>query len=256
MSYTILYRSMFVKVSSERYIPLYESGSNNCYDVMWNGRMRRERSWSHYYPCGLRGDRKALPFFDARELTSLFEKDLDDAVYCGLTVSGIRCTEKKDLMNYWQRAIKRAKTFEELKAASIDLKVTDVNYGPEAEHYSCNVSNEEELIKAWQECLAKCGNASVKPTTDVSDFWYRQLYPKQPKVVKKHNAGYVVTINSSYISRVTPRKFHYTPYAEYAHVYPQHSTADKLQQRIQRAGYPSTVIPVRKNADGKWEKAA
>lgn len=256
MSYTILYRSMFVKVSNERYIPLYESGSNNCYDIMWNGRMRRERSWSHYYPSGLRGDRKVLPFFDARELTSLFEKNLDDAVYYGMTVSGIRCTEKKDLMNYWQRAIKRAKTFEELQAASIDLMVTDMNYGPEAEHYLCNVSNEEELIKAWRECLAKCGTASVKPTTDVSDFWYRQLYPKQPKVVKPRSEGYVVTINGHYIMRKTPRKFHYTYHLEYAHVYPQRSTAEKLQQRVLRAGYTSEVYAVRKTDNGQWEKAA
>ena len=256
MSYTILYRSMFVKVSSERYIPLYESGSNNCYDIMWNGRMRRERSWSNYYPSGLRGDRKILPFFDASELMAIMEKDLDNAVYCGLTVSGIRCAEKKDLMNYWNRAIKRARTFEELQAANIQLQVTDMNYGPEAAHYACVVKDEEELVKAWDECIAKCGTAEVVPVGDVSDFRYRQLYPKQPKVVKPRSEGYIVTISGHYISSVTSRKFHCTSSMEYAHHYPSRATAEKLKQRIERSNYSSEVIHVRKKDDGFWEKVA
>ena len=42
MSYTIFYRSMFVKTSDNKYIPIIEGGDNNCYEA---GSMRRARSW-------------------------------------------------------------------------------------------------------------------------------------------------------------------------------------------------------------------
>lgn len=254
MSYTILYRSMFVKVSNERYIPLYESGDNNVWEC---DNRRRARSWGHYYPCGLRGDHKTLPFFTEHELLAIMESDLDQAVYCGLTVSGIRCTDKKDLMNYWSRGIKRAKTFEEFEAADIQLQVKDLNwYNSDKPHYSRHVNSEEELIKAWNECVEQCGNAEVRPVYNVSDYEYRQLYPKQLKVEKPRNEGYVVTINGYYVKKVTPRRFTYTYAMEYAHHYPSRSTAEKLKQRIERSNYSSEVIHVRKKDNGFWEKVA
>ena len=47
MSYSILYRSMFVKLSDGRFIPMMEMGDNNVYDASWRGRARRSRSWSN-----------------------------------------------------------------------------------------------------------------------------------------------------------------------------------------------------------------
>ena len=46
MSYTILYRRLFVKLPSQRYIFFIEAGDNNVYDRNYlTGRERRERSW-------------------------------------------------------------------------------------------------------------------------------------------------------------------------------------------------------------------
>ena len=41
MSYSILYRSMFVKMSNGKYIPMMEMGDNNVYDAYG----KRSRSW-------------------------------------------------------------------------------------------------------------------------------------------------------------------------------------------------------------------
>ena len=257
MSHTILYRTMFVKVSNERYIPLYESGSNNCYDILWNGRMRRERSWGHYYPDNLRGSHKLLPFYIEQELICLMESDVEQAMYCGTCICGKPNAGRNDLINYWRRGIKRAKTFEELKAAGIQLVVKDMNYGPEAPHYSCNVESEEDLIKAWKECMEKCGSAECMPSNDdVSEWAYKRLYPPQRKMAKEHNAGWVVTLNGRYVAKVSPRRFWFGYGLDSAHIYPQRATAEKLQQRIQRASYTSEVHPVRKNENGRWELAA
>ena len=47
MSYSILYRSMFVKLSDGRFIPMMEMGDNNVWDCSYGGRARRSRSWSN-----------------------------------------------------------------------------------------------------------------------------------------------------------------------------------------------------------------
>ena len=47
MSYSILYRSMFVKLSDGRFIPMMEMGDNNVYDTTYSGKARRSRSWSN-----------------------------------------------------------------------------------------------------------------------------------------------------------------------------------------------------------------
>lgn len=46
MSYSILYRSMFVKVRDDKYIPMVECGDNNVWDYNYGcGRAKRSRSW-------------------------------------------------------------------------------------------------------------------------------------------------------------------------------------------------------------------
>ena len=46
MSYSILYRSMFVKLSDGRFIPMMEMGDNNVWDCLYGrGRAKRSRSW-------------------------------------------------------------------------------------------------------------------------------------------------------------------------------------------------------------------
>ena len=48
MSYSILYRSMFVKMSDGRFIPMMEMGDNNVWECNYGrGRDRRSRSWSN-----------------------------------------------------------------------------------------------------------------------------------------------------------------------------------------------------------------
>ena len=46
MSYSILYRSMFVKMSNGKYIPMMEMGDNNVWDY-GRGHAKRSRSWSN-----------------------------------------------------------------------------------------------------------------------------------------------------------------------------------------------------------------
>ena len=45
MSYEIIYNKQFVKLNETEFIPIVLIGSNNCYDILPNGRQRRERNW-------------------------------------------------------------------------------------------------------------------------------------------------------------------------------------------------------------------
>ena len=47
MSYEIIYRKQFIKVSDTEFIPMLLMGSNNCYENRYNGKMRRERDWQN-----------------------------------------------------------------------------------------------------------------------------------------------------------------------------------------------------------------
>ena len=63
MSYTILYRSMFVKLSNGKYIPMMEMGDNNVYEPSYGkGKAKRVRDWSNVNLC------KGKKFFDEFEL--------------------------------------------------------------------------------------------------------------------------------------------------------------------------------------------
>lgn len=52
MSYTILYRRLFVKMPDGTFVALVQSGDNNVYDTdLLTGRERRSRSWSSWHFC-------------------------------------------------------------------------------------------------------------------------------------------------------------------------------------------------------------
>ena len=256
MSHTILYRTMFVRLADGFFIPIYEAGSNNCYDPWRN---RRTRDWQHYYPCYLRHDSKSLPFFTEQELIALITRDLGHAEYCGTAISGKPNANRTDLLNYWKRGIKRAKTIAEISNAGIDLQVTDTNYGSDAKHYTQVVSNFAQLVVAWNECITQCGSAEVIPVGEVHDWQYRQLYPPKPKVVAAHDKGYVVQFGYEYVSKMTSRRLFHNGYINCAKVYTTRPAAEKVAQRI-RKGFPTItnepkVIVVNK-IDGKWHPAA
>ena len=259
MSYSILYRSMFVKMNDGRFIPLIESGSNNCWDPYRN---RRSRSWSHHYACYLRNeDHKSLPLFEANQLMELVTAYAGKAMYYGTHVSGRSETTEQDFINYWKRSINRAKTIDELRAAGILLEIKDCNWcKDDAPHYERSIHSYEELVEAWQECMDKCGNACCRPYCgDVSDYENSRLYPKQTKPKVNHTAGLVVKIGYNFVSKMTPRHLHYSGYMQYANIYASRSSAEKVVERIKTRYTQITetpeIIPVRKDAEGWWKAA-
>ena len=98
MSYTIFYRSMFVKLSSGKYIPMMEMGSNNVYEGSYGrGKAKRVRNWSNM--C-LNREQK---FFDETEIrNNLAEWN-----------KGVEKKRENDLLNGddWQKDAAKNGTF-------------------------------------------------------------------------------------------------------------------------------------------------
>lgn len=107
MSYEIVYNRQFLRVD-DKVIPLALHGSNNCYEMTYNGRERRERYWSPLY-C----DSNRLPIFSEDELMeyaqSLCNGSTEHFVRNGKWIDDTR------LIRFFRNGIKNAKTIEELK---------------------------------------------------------------------------------------------------------------------------------------------
>lgn len=258
MSYTIWYRTLFVKVSNERFIPLFENGDNNVWECETG---RRSRSWNHYVTAYLSKDPHRLPFVHEQELVDAIAKKAKDFEYYGTHISGKSITTCNDYINYWKRGCRRAKTFEELANAGIHLEVKDCNWcDSDKPHYTKMVNNEEELVEAWNECVSLCGNAMCRPIGKVSEWEYKRLYPPKPKATKQHEKGYVVAFGYDYVTKMSARRLWHNSYLPYAKKYTSRSAAEKVVERLKSRWTlyaEPKVIEVHKDKEtGTWKQAA
>lgn len=108
MSYTIVYNRQFLKID-DKIIPLVLYGSNNCYEIMWRGRKRRERSWNPMYL----GSNKLIAITE-KELMKLVE-ECSDGTCQEHFMRNNKFVDDKGLIRFFQNGIKNAKTIEEMK---------------------------------------------------------------------------------------------------------------------------------------------
>lgn len=243
---------MFIKLCG-LYIPLYESGSNNCYEPAHN--MRRERVWSHHLPCCLRGDNKSMPLFTESELMTLVSSNVEEQIDCGTAIYGNPRAGRTALINYWQRGIDRARTFSAFRAAGIELQVTSGNY---PSPYTRQVSDYDQFVVAWDECIKQCGSARLVPVGIVTEMQYRALNPPVTKKRIIHNIGYVVRFGGNYVHKMTPRHLFHIGYLNDAHVYTTRTAAEEVVQRIRRCfpGITDPKVIVVNNVKGRWQQTA
>lgn len=259
MSYNIWYRTLFVKVSNEKAIPILEIGCNNLRDACTN---KRVREWTISLPLSLRGELKSLPFFSEQELVGIVEAAADELEYCGEKISGQCIMSKRAYANYFKRAFRKAKSFEELADKGIYIEVHDCNWLDASKpHYCKTVNNEKEFIEAWNECIATCGKAICRPCANVSDEQYKRLYPPVQKAKKQHNSGFIVSYHGDYIHKISSRTLWRIPNLAYAKIYTSKAIAQKVTQRILKGWICEEndlqVIPVKLDqATGLWKLSA
>lgn len=278
MSYTILYRSMFVKLSDGRFIPMVEMGDNNVWEA---GNQRRARDWQQWHI----GERKAFPAYTKEEIIADVERMINSekhrvgqpyadyehkegvyteqeiekrwGYYSGIAVAGRHCndTSAQQVRNFFLKGFEQAVSFDEDSDLKIVLHCAFWTEKPVRTERR-KVSSEQELIAAWDEMTGWGPDVWLGYDWDVNWLYDRHRKKAPKREPKERQSGFVVTINGHYIKKVTPRRFQYAYNIDYAHIYPLRATAEKLQRRIQRSNYSSEVHYVEKNADGSWRLAA
>ena len=281
MSHTILYRSLFVKLRSGKYLPIVESGDNNVYE--YNNR-RRARSWQndgslyifsnrHYdltadeIMAGIENmindDKKRYvgqltDRYDKECTTRYTEEDVerDYSYFSGLTLSscGNKWASANQIRNFFKRAIENA-----VDADEVDFVVSWYTGYPHCEHRY--PSTEAELWDAIREGLAggyypwiSCSNAdSILYARQIkrSNEYCKKRYER----AKARKKGYAVTIDCNYLFKATPRRFILCGGVKEAHIYATLASAEKVRDRIIRCKYTSKIVEVERDENGKWKEA-
>ncbi|MBR6128883.1 MAG: hypothetical protein IKQ07_04530 [Bacteroidaceae bacterium] len=277
MSYTIFYRSMFVKTSDNKFIPMIESGDNNVWEA---GSQRRAREWHN---CGwltrenytlnsaelMHGVEQMIDSVKEQYVGKLKDKYNKDCTerwteqevekqfgyFEGLAIGGkwTGKTSAQMLRNFFRKGMERA--------VNIDEVTLNVHWCTEFPHYEQRYPrNEAELMEAIKEGQ----DAGHRVWIDYSNWeaerlWnLRQAQTKVHREKKEHLTGFVVTFRGSYVRKMSSRRLWSYPYLQHAKRYTSRSTAEKVVERIKR-GWTDPgevkVIAVRKNGD-IWEAVA
>lgn len=272
MSYSILYRSMFVKMSDGKYIPMIESGDNNVWEC---DNRRRARSW--YQADFIAKGRVCLtaeeimagvenfinsvkqsnmarpkPEYDGGDGATYYtEKEIESrfGYFDGISIYGkySSLTTAQQIRNFFKKGIERAVPFGE-----ISLNVHWCVKYPDYERR--NPKTEDEFFAAVKEGQdAGCQVwVAYNYTWEIERVWATKKKETTRKKVKvERTTGYVVTCDYRYLVRAGSRNFKVNPYVEYAHVYPSLANAEKMQKRILRT-YKSEIYEVIK-VNGRWQ---
>ena len=275
MSYSIFYRSMFVRLSDGRYIPMIESGDNNVWEA---NRKRRARSWHQAAFIGkkqyaftkeeiLEGVEdfinrvkseyvgKIKPDYRGGDgVITYTDKEIEQSFgnYDTLSIYGKNCftTTAQHVRNFFKKGIERAISFNDTGLRVYwRVKYPDYDY-----RYP---KTEDELFAAIKEGE----NAGADVWIDFVEPWaVERLWCEKKRETAKarkrieHTIGYVVTCNDRYLTKASSRHYFLNNNINYAHIYPTLATAEKMQKRIAKM-YRSEIIAVEK-VNGLWKAIA
>lgn len=187
MSYEIIYNKQFVKLNETEFVPIVLIGSNNCYDVLGNGRQRRERSW-YSLKYVLQGkcygtlatmlatcekERESHIESNKQQLEKYGESygaynDNNYGYYASLAINGsTRRTTFGMYKGIFVDGVKKAMTVEELRENGISIEV-------------CNGYAERETFeKTGKECKSLYPKTSAELRTNIDEL---EEYYKDTKI--------------------------------------------------------------------------
>ena len=278
MSYTIMYRSMFVRMSDGKYVPLVEMGDNNVWE--WGNR-RRARSWQQLVigkqykrlafsreeimqhvesMIDSEKERVGKPYADYEHKEGVYtEKDIEQrwGYYSGVAISGnghCNNTSAQQFRNFILKGFDQAVSFETDRELELDL-----HWCTEYPHWEHRyVKSEEELVQVWNELQGINHSIWVSYHYYADCLWERHRKRAEKRPVE-HKTAWVVKIGYRYVEKMTSRRLWHNGWMAYAKLYATRRAAEKVAERI-RTNYSSItdqpkVLTVRKNEEDKWELA-
>lgn len=257
MSYTILYRAMFVKMNDNKYIPLVEAGSNNCYESTWNGRQRRCRDWHQWK---WEDDKLAYTREELIEAVEQIiekykqryvgtprpeyehnpgiytEKEIERrfGYFSGIAINGnghCNNTTAQQFRNFFLKGFEQSV---ETSHRNFRLDVHCINKWPNYEHRTAKT--EEELIEAWNELHQYNNEVWIGYDYNAESLWEEHHTRPIKKAPQEHTTGYVVNYRccygSCFVLKMSGRRLWHATGLERAKVYTTRAAAEKAAQRI------------------------
>lgn len=281
MSHSIYYRSMFVKLNDNKFIPLIEVGSSNCYDVTWNGRYRRERDWQQMRIEGRHNEfaftREEIMQEIERRIKDekkynvgkpnhfregvFTEKDIESmfGYFSGMCIEGrqTRTTTAQQIRNFFMRGFEQSV---DMVTEAPQIKMTwSTGDWEHRQYHQHTANNEKELTEKWNELTA--AGIEVWLQYEFAEWlWENHRHKSVKKAPQEYTTGYVVNFGSNFVTKLTSRRLFYNSYMNYAKIYTTRAAAQKVAERI-KSNYDSitdepTIIEVHKDEMNQWHIAA
>lgn len=195
MSYEIFYDKRFITVGDNRIIPIFQHGSNNCFEYSWSGRTISEKNWSVVnYPFTERY------VFSKEEIIKMSKEVAKDGMY----KSRNRAMTNDEIKRYYINGYKAAQTLEFYLELGNNFELRDISDWNNPIRY--NPKTTDELVKLIEELDSEDKRISM-------GFTNREFKtPKRTRIIRKKQRkeqGYYYILNNSGMYFLSLRKYGY-----------------------------------------------
>lgn len=257
MSYHIFYRSVAIAVPDGKFVIVSESGDNNVYNATGKNKWKRSRTWQSdvlvsnrrngFYTDlatitdqlnGMEKKRRENPYDpeDNKSALGWFE---------GVALYGkhTSATFAKNMIAFYRRAIKNAKTIEQYNELGITFYIrtgSDVQHGKEYQ-----IRSTDDLVKYITEFGQEFAGKYYTITAKVWDSSWTKLYPKKVRGVKINTGDYILRVNDGYYLRGGGRRIRYG-YSKQSARHMTEKAANNLYNKLRPKFSAQTILEIEK----------
>lgn len=206
MSSEIFYDRAFIRIGEERYIPIVNHGSSNCFDFDWRGRQIPEKYWSVLnYP------HKEKIVFTAEELQEVAaayeERNMNNRG--GYMKSHYRCFEEGEFGRWILGGVRSAHTVEEYTACGNTVVVIECK---EPRWTKITVDTTEQLLEKLEELK---GRSIMVSFSDDRQIYRPAVRPRKKAYdFSKADEYYVLRSNQGYFVKRSSKNIWFIPCCE------------------------------------------
>lgn len=216
MSYSILYRPMFLKVKENMFIPIYEGGDNN----VWNyDNKSRSRSWCNIRLKGMENvyctETELIDILnnireEVIQLNEVYKKscpgyyreysDKQYGYFDSLSISGKipLTTSWNDYLNFFKKGFQNAITFEEAKELRLTVRLSYYDLENNNNHFDY-INTEEELFNMIDEIKNNSKYGAWVCYGSVSDKIYDFINTLRSKKSYTKNGIWIIETSKGFI---------------------------------------------------------
>lgn len=256
MSYAIMYRAMFIRMTNGTFIPMIEAGDNNVYESL--SPRRRARDWEALRWVFEDSEQKKRYSLTREEILRDAEHEIESLIqqhvgvsemYCkpvteedvrknffyfsSIRVVGQSMTSASQFLNFIKSGFRHVIDFKDLQGA-----ITLSWYEGE-KHYEEYASTEDELNEKWAKCKTKGITPWLKLSDCVADDMWNEMKIQARKSCKeKKTSGehFIVAIRYQgvqyYVGRITAKKLFYGLSENTAFKYSSRKSAEKAAKHV------------------------